>query len=60
MRIDKVAIGNRVKAIRINLGLTAEAFGKEVDSENPATQSLVSRWERGVNLPNRERMKTIA
>lgn len=60
MQIDKVAIGNRVKSIRINLGLTAEAFGKEVDSENPAAQSLVSRWERGVNLPNRERMKTIA
>ena len=46
-----------IKDTRLKLGLTLEEFGKLFNP--PASQSLVSRWERGVNLPNAKRMKRI-
>lgn len=56
MEINK--IGKKIKSIRINKKENAEDFGKRFDP--PASQSLVSRWERGVNLPNNARLKAIA
>lgn len=50
--------GRRIREIRKNLGLTLKEFGEKLDP--PASDSLVSRWERNVNAPNRERMKQIA
>lgn len=58
MKIDKIKIGKKIKSIRINQKENAEDFGKRFDP--PASQSLVSRWERGVNLPNNARLKAIA
>lgn len=51
-------VGMRIKTIRISRGETAEEFGKQI--EPPASQSIVSRWERGINLPNRARLEAIA
>lgn len=60
MDVDNKQVGQRIKSIRLNLGLTAEQFGEKIDKNSPASQSLVSRWERGINLPNRDRLKSIA
>jgi len=51
-------IGKRIKEIRTELGLTMKEFGSILTP--PASDSLVSRWEREINAPNRERMKEIA
>lgn len=56
--IDKIAVGKRIKAIRANLGETAEMFGKHFDPI--ANRGLVSGWENGRYLPNPERLKRIA
>lgn len=58
--IDQIKVGERIQSIRVSLGLTGEEFGKLIDRDSPASQSLVSRWERGVNLPNKVRLKNIA
>lgn len=58
MNNKNIEIGARIKDIRISLGLTMKEFGKKFDP--PASDSIVSRWERGVNLPNNERLKRIA
>lgn len=56
--INKLEVGKRIKAIRINKKLTMKDFGKNL---NPvASDSIVSRWERGISLPNNQRVKQIA
>ncbi|MDQ8460622.1 helix-turn-helix domain-containing protein [Enterococcus faecium] len=55
---DNKDIGNRIKALRISLGLTMEEFGKKFIPA--ADKSLVSRWEKGTSLPNNERLKRIS
>ena len=57
MIIDKNAVGDRIKSIRKQKGLTMKEFGKLVDN---AAQSLVSRWENGLTSPNSKRLKIIA
>lgn len=54
--IDKKAVGARIKAIRENVGMTMVEFGEWLET----TQSSVSNWERGENLPNKYRIKRIA
>lgn len=56
--LDKLAVGKRIKTIRINKGETTKEFAKHFNPK--ASDSLVSRWERGVNLPNNERIEKIA
>lgn len=58
MDIDKKKVGLRIKSIRINRKESTADFAKNFDPE--ASDSLVSRWERGVNLPNNIRIKRIA
>lgn len=53
-----IIIGSRIKEIRLTSSLTLEKFGKLFDP--PVDKSLISRWEKGVNLPNNERLKKIA
>ena len=53
-----VEVGNRIKDIRLSLGLTMEEFGKLFDE--PAAQSIISRWEVGKSVPNANRLKKIA
>lgn len=58
MKPDKKRVGGRIQAIRISLGYTLEEFGKKL---NPiASDSIVSRWERGISLPNKGRLLSIA
>lgn len=56
MKIDKKAVGQRIKNIRLNKGMTLEEFGKLFN----ATKSNVNSWEIGNALPNKERIKTIS
>src|SRR5699024_12113249 len=55
--MNNKAIGNRIKRIRQKLRLTQKEFGGLVDN---ADSSLVSKWERGMSLPNRKRQTIIA
>lgn len=57
MEFDKEAVGKRIKQIRKDKGLTLEEFGQIIDG---AGKSIVSKWERGLTLPNTKRLKLIA
>lgn len=51
-------VGNKIKKIRIGLGMTMKEFGKEFEPE--ASDSIVSRWESDVSMPSTKRIKRIA
>jgi len=52
-------IGKKIYLIRKSLGLTMKEFGERIG--NPvASDSIVSRWEKGVSVPNNKRLKRIA
>ena len=53
-----IEVGNRIKDIRLSLGLTMEEFANEIDSKSKS--GTVSNWETGKNLPNANRLKKIA
>lgn len=50
-------IGKQIKSIRQSKGLNQEEFGLQVEN---AHKTLVSKWEKGQNLPNSQRLKRIA
>lgn len=54
--VDKKILGQRIKAIRLDKGMTLEEFGKLFGT----SKSIVSRWESGISSPNPERLKAIA
>lgn len=54
-KIDKKAVGKRIREIRFYKGLTLEAFGKLFG----ASKGNVQQWEDGISLPNKERIKDI-
>ena len=54
-RQDEIA--RKIKSLRAAKGLSQEEFGKLADN---AHKTLVSKWERGLNLPNNKRLKLIA
>lgn len=56
INIDKKAVGQRIKSIRLNKGMTLEEFGKLFN----ASFGNVKSWEIGNALPNKERIKTIS
>ncbi|EAD9138940.1 helix-turn-helix transcriptional regulator [Listeria monocytogenes] len=56
--INTKSIGERIRDIRISLGLTMEEFGKQLYP--PATKGTISKWENGKYLPNRSRLTQIA
>lgn len=55
-KINKKAVGSRIKQIRLNKGYTLESFGKLFG----ASKGNVQQWENGVSLPNKERLATIS
>ncbi|AMB94408.1 helix-turn-helix domain-containing protein [Aerococcus sanguinicola] len=55
---DNVPIGNRIRNIRLENGLTTEQFAELFTP--PASKGTVSKWENGKYLPNNKRLKTIA
>lgn len=48
--------GEKIKNHRLNKGQTQTEYGKEFG----AGKSLVCQWEKGINKPNRKRLKMIA
>ena len=55
ININKQKVGYRIKQIRLNNGYTLEAFGTLFNT----SKSNVLRWEQGISLPNKERIKDI-
>lgn len=51
-------IGNKIKNIRIGLGMTMEEFGRQFNPE--VDKSIISKWESNGHNPNNERIKRIA
>lgn len=49
-------VGQRIKTIRLNLGLTMEQFGNELG----LTKASINNFEKGRNLPNRTNTLLIA
>lgn len=54
--INKKAVGERIKRIRLEMGYTQAEFAKVINATLPA----VSNWENGYNLPNKKRLSDIA
>lgn len=54
--INKPRVGVRIKDIRMEKGMTTKEFGALFG----ASDSNVTSWEHGRNLPNKERLKQIA
>ncbi|WP_240628327.1 helix-turn-helix domain-containing protein [Macrococcoides goetzii] len=55
--INKHDVGRRIKSIRLKKGFNMREFGERLDN---ASDSIVSRWEKGKTLPNSNRLKKIA
>lgn len=55
-KIDKKAVGSRIKNIRLKKGHTLKSFGELFDACN----SSVLKWERGLALPNKRRIALIS
>ncbi|ASE35358.1 helix-turn-helix domain-containing protein [Mammaliicoccus sciuri] len=53
---DKKKIGKRIKEIRVKNGKTQEKFGEMFS----ASKGNVATWEKGLSLPNNERLKMIS
>lgn len=51
-----MALGQRIKEIRLNLGESKTDFGRRFK----ATGSLVNKWENNSVTPSNERLKSIA
>ncbi|HFE4345228.1 TPA: helix-turn-helix domain-containing protein [Staphylococcus aureus] len=56
LKINKKRVANNIQKIRKSQGLTMEQFGNLFD----AHKSLVSKWEKAMSAPSRERLKEIA
>ena len=57
MNINKIELGTRIKAIRKKQDMTLEEFGRVIGN---AGKSNVSKWEKGLAIPNDERLEIIA
>lgn len=57
MQIDKQKVGTKIYNIRVQNGYSMEQFGKQIDD---APRGSVNSWEKGINLPNKERLELIA
>lgn len=54
--VNKKEVGKRIKRIRQSRGMNLEEFGNLFS----VSKSNVSKWESGANLPNSDRLHTIA
>ena len=52
-----MSVGERIKELRLNKGMTMEEFGELIGG---VKKSSVNNWEKGENIPNKERLKKIA
>lgn len=51
-------LGQKIKELRMNKGLTMEEFGNRFDP--PASKGTVHTWENNLYKPNEKRLKHIA
>lgn len=62
--INKLALGKRIKNIRVARKDTLETFAKAIQAETShaikTTKSNASKWEKGLNIPNDITLKAIA
>ncbi|MCW6663921.1 helix-turn-helix domain-containing protein [Aerococcaceae bacterium NML190073] len=56
MKIDKQAVGRRIKEIRLSVGQTMEQFGKNFG----VSKGVVNNWEKGRNLPNKPTLLSLS
>lgn len=54
--INNIAVGARIREIRLARGETLEEFGKHLE----ARKGVICNWESGRNLPNKRHIKAIA
>ncbi|HDH6549527.1 helix-turn-helix domain-containing protein [Staphylococcus aureus] len=50
-------LGKKIKNHRLNKGMNMREYGEFIDN---TSDSIVSRWERNVSIPNPKRLKLIA
>lgn len=50
-------LGTKIKNHRLNKGMNMREYGEFIDN---TSDSIVSRWERNVSIPNPKRPKLIA
>lgn len=64
MIINKIELGRRINSIRIDRRNTLEEFADEIkrrsEKKIKTTKSNVSRWVKGVNVPNNVTLQIIA
>ena len=60
MDTDKTLLGERIKDIRLNSPKLAKHSRDELAEVVGSSRSNVSRWERGINIPNPKTLKAIA
>ncbi|WP_180553071.1 helix-turn-helix domain-containing protein [Staphylococcus haemolyticus] len=64
IEIDKIEVGKRIKNIRLNNRKNLREFGElishNLNEEKVISDSIVSRWEKGVSIPSAKRLKEIA
>lgn len=56
LKIDKKAVGRRIKNIRLSKGLTLDDFGEILKADT----SNICRWENGKMLPSKNRIYKIS
>ncbi|GEL14043.1 helix-turn-helix domain-containing protein [Lapidilactobacillus mulanensis] len=56
MNVDKIEVGNRIRAIREKLNYSMNDFSILIDSK----KSTVNSWERGLAIPKENMLKKIA
>lgn len=57
MKPNPKEVGARIFQIRTTNKMTGEQFGKMADN---ADKALISKWEKGLNIPNKKRCHIIA
>lgn len=66
MDLNKKGIGSRIKLIRLSFGDNMREFGERISEklgipkDDSISDSIVSRWEKGVSIPSPDRLKIIA
>lgn len=55
---DKIVMGKRIREVRKNREETLEKFGKNFTIYTG--KSVISRWEKGINIPDIEKLMNIA
>lgn len=60
MDINKKEVAKRIKSIRLEKGITMVEYGKIIDPNKPVKTGVISNWENGKQLPNKNRLIKIA